>query len=244
MMRHRGGEKGMATRGRLVGVGVLIMSIIAAAQIWWEGGDVASLISPDRQSGATAQATRPEDLPFAYYVLSLSWSPSFCRDNPGADQCGQGRRFVLHGLWPNQEQGWDTDCATEFDRPSRAVLRRHAPISAGEGLLAYQWRKHGACSGLSPEVYFETMRRAYESIAQPPELTRLERDLTVDPEVIEAAFLDANPALGRDGVTVTCKSGGLAEVRICLTPELAPRDCGARTRRDCSAASIELPAPK
>jgi len=35
-------------------------------------------------------------------------------------------------------------------------------------------------------------------------------------------------------VTVTCKSRRIQEVRVCLTPDLDPRHCGADVRRDCT----------
>ena len=44
---------------------------------------------------------------FDYYLLSLSWSPSYCLVHP-ADryQCqGRGFGFVLHGLWPQFNAG-------------------------------------------------------------------------------------------------------------------------------------------
>jgi ribonuclease T2 len=36
---------------------------------------------------------------FKYYVLSLSWSPEFCRSHPGnkEPQCKQNREFIVHG---------------------------------------------------------------------------------------------------------------------------------------------------
>lgn len=51
--------------------------------------------------------------------------------------------------------------------------------------------------------------------------------------MIEDAFIEANPDLTRDGITVTCKGQRLQEVRICLTRDLEPRRCGQDVRRDC-----------
>ena len=52
---------------------------------------------------------------FDFYVLSLSWSPTYCGSEAGRDdrqQCGSGRpyAFVVHGLWPQYERGWPEDC--------------------------------------------------------------------------------------------------------------------------------------
>ena len=54
---------------------------------------------------------------FDYYLLSLSWSPTYCADTGEArrdPQCsprsGRPFAFVLHGLWPQYERGWPRDC--------------------------------------------------------------------------------------------------------------------------------------
>ena len=52
-------------------------------------------------------------------------------------------------------------------------------------------------------------------------------------EVVEGAFLEANPGLKPDQITVTCRDGMIQEVRLCLTKDLAPRRCGADVIRDC-----------
>jgi ribonuclease T2 len=51
--------------------------------------------------------------------------------------------------------------------------------------------------------------------------------------VVEDAFLEANPDLDRNMITVTCDQGRIAEVRLCLTKDLAPRACGEDAVRDC-----------
>jgi ribonuclease T2 len=49
---------------------------------------------------------------FDFYVLSLSWSPSFCdaageRGTPPQEQCGERPfSYVVHGLWPQYERGF------------------------------------------------------------------------------------------------------------------------------------------
>ena len=56
-----------------------------------------------------SQAQRAGD--FDYYLLALSWSPSYCADDArkGRDrlQCFSERAygFVIHGLWPQYERG-------------------------------------------------------------------------------------------------------------------------------------------
>ena len=90
---------------------------------------------------------------FDYYVLALSWSPSWCatqgrgRDEP---QCEPRRRtgFVVHGLWPQYERGWPDHCATDERDPSRRESQAMADVMGSGGLAWYQWQKHGRCSGL------------------------------------------------------------------------------------------------
>lgn len=182
---------------------------------------------------------------FDYYVLSLSWSPSWCRTEGDAEQCATGRRlgFVVHGLWPQYERGWPEHCRTDARDPSRRETRAMTDEMGSGGLAWYQWKKHGRCSGLSAHDYFALTREAANRIALPDILHRLNRDATLPARVIEDAFIEANPALARDGITVTCRDRALQEVRICLTRDLRPRACAADTRRDCSGSFL-MPAPR
>ncbi len=192
-----------------------------------------------------AEGERPGD--FAYYLLALSWSPAWCsltgdaRRDPQCD-AGRGLTFIVHGLWPQHEQGYPSDCFTPHPDPSRSDTAAMADIMGGAGLAFYEWQKHGRCSGLAARDYFSTLRRAYGSLTIPAVFARIDHDLTVDAGVIEDAFLEQNPQLAADGLTVTCKQGLIQEVRICLTRDLEPRRCGADVIRDCTLPDAELGA--
>ena len=86
------------------------------------------------------------------------------------------------------------------------------------------------------------LRRAYGSVVVPPIFAKMSTDLKVSADVIEAAFVESNPGLARDQVTVTCTQGMIQEVRICLTPGLEPRRCGADVIRDCTMTDAALDA--
>jgi len=192
-----------------------------------------------------AQTDRAGD--FDYFVMALSWSSNWCvmeGDARGEDQClpGRGHSFTLHGLWPQHEQGWPEWCRTTVRDPSRRESAAMADIMGGAGLAWYQWKKHGRCSGLAPQDYFALSRRAYASVAIPKVFTQITRDLSLPARVVEDAFLEANPALSRDMVTVTCRTGMIQEVRICMTKDLTPRNCGADVRRDCTLSDAGLNA--
>jgi ribonuclease T2 len=176
---------------------------------------------------------------FDYYVLSLSWTPTWCAlegDARASPQCdpGQGHGFTLHGLWPQYEAGWPSFCPTVERAPSRTETGAMADIMGTSGLAWHQWRKHGSCSGLTSEDYFRLSRLAYGQVTRPDLLRRLDREVRLPAEVIEEAFLEANPALTDDMLTVTCQGGRVQEVRICLTRDLEPRGCAADVARDCT----------
>jgi ribonuclease T2 len=194
------------------------------------------------------QAARAEGEPagnFDYYVLSLSWSAAWCalegdaRDDPQCDD-GRGLTFILHGLWPQHEDGWPSYCRTAERDPSRAQTAAMADIMGGAGLAFHQWKKHGRCSGLSADSYFQTARQAFDSIAIPDLFARVDRPLTLPASVVEAAFLEANPGLKQDQITITCREGLIQEARICLTRDLAPRRCGPDVVRDCRMTDAVL----
>jgi ribonuclease T2 len=185
--------------------------------------------------GPTARADEPGD--FDYYVLSLSWSPNWCalegeRDD---EQCERGASFgwILHGLWPQHEDGWPSWCHASGRDPSRRETGAMADIMGSGGLAWHAWQKHGTCSGLSAPDYLALSREAYEAVAIPPEFEAPTRRSRVAAGDVERAFLAANPALSGDGLTVTCRDGHIQEVRICLSRDLEPRRCGGDVIRDC-----------
>ena len=176
---------------------------------------------------------------FDYYVLSLSWSPTWCAlegDRRGSPQCDADKDFgwVLHGLWPQYERGWPSYCRTDARNPSRADTAAMAEIMGSSGSAWHQWNKHGRCSGLSSDDYYALAREAYGRVNRPDILRRVDKSIRLPTSVIEDAFLEANPAWGADMVTITCKSRRIQEARICLTRDLKPRTCGADVIRDCS----------
>ncbi|WP_299963161.1 ribonuclease T2 [uncultured Roseobacter sp.] len=176
---------------------------------------------------------------FDYYVLSLSWSPNWCAlegDARGSDQCDarHDHGWILHGLWPQYDRGYPQDCTTTERPPTRAMTARMSDIMGTSGLAWHQWRKHGTCSGLSAQDYFALSRDAYGRVTRPGVLRQVEDTLKLPAAVIEAAFLEANPAISGSGLTITCRQGHIQEARICLTRALEPRACGADVRRDCT----------
>ncbi|MBS0591128.1 MAG: ribonuclease T2 [Proteobacteria bacterium] len=182
---------------------------------------------------------------FDYYVISLSWSPSYCAIHPGeAEQCGKGYGFVLHGLWPQYRNGsWPQHCSTSRE-PEEATITQMLPIMPSRHLIEHEWETHGACSGLDPKGYFALAEDAFSRQTIPPALKTPATSPDLSADDIVKAFIDVNPGLDDNMISVECKNGGtLEEVRICLDKDnLSVKSCGGRVRNSCRAGKLTIPA--
>lgn len=196
-------------------------------------------------SAAAAFAEGESAGQFDYYVMALSWTPSWCAaegDARGSEQCDADTGFgwTLHGLWPQFEQGWPSYCRTNERNPSRSDTAAQARLFGTSGLAWHQWNKHGRCTGLSSDDYYHLSQLAYDRVERPEIFRRLDETYRFPASIVEDAFLEANPDLEADGLTVTCRDGFIREVRICLTGGLEPRACGRDVRRDCTLSDARM----
>jgi ribonuclease T2 len=185
---------------------------------------------------------------FDFYVLALSWSPTYCKQqggNANPHQCDVQSpfRFVVHGLWPQYERGYPASCKGVEQRIDRNIAVGMEDIMPSHGLVFHQWRKHGTCSGLEPETYFDLTRKAFEKITIPGTFATLNKRGKAAPATVEKAFRLANPGLKDEGMAVTCERGELEEVRICLTKDLEFRSCQSVDRAGCRTDSLFVPPP-
>jgi ribonuclease T2 len=184
---------------------------------------------------------------FDFYVLSLSWSPTWCaaKDPDGRTaQCNGKRRYglIVHGLWPQYERGFPQDCpSTEPDRVPGNLLRSYYDIIPSAGLAGHEWRKHGTCSGLSQQRYFGLLRAAFSKIKLPPVIFNGSINRNLKTGDIEDLMTSFNPGLARDGISVLCDKGKLSEIRICMTKSLDYRACGEVDRQSCNKTIVTLP---
>lgn len=192
--------------------------------------------------------TAADDAPpgaFDYYVMALSWTPSWCAiegDARHSEQCKRDTGFgwTLHGLWPQYESGWPSYCRTTFQDPSRSDTAQQAGLFGTGGLAWHQWKKHGRCSGLSADAYYALSRAAYGNILRPPVFRQLEQTYRLPAQAVQDAFLRLNPRLDADMITTICRNNFIVEVRICLTKDLAFRSCGRDVRRDCRLSDARM----
>jgi ribonuclease T2 len=185
---------------------------------------------------------------FDFYVLSLSWSPSYCeasaeRSGSAPDrQCGERPySFVVHGFWPQYEKGFPEYCQVPAPRLDRNIVSSMLDLMPAPRLIFHEWDRHGTCSGLPARAYFETARKARAQVKIPPEYLEVKTPLTVTPDEVEDAFVKANPGLSRSAIAVGCDSRRLREVRICMTKELRFRDCDEVDRRACRRERLVMP---
>ena len=182
---------------------------------------------------------------FDFYVLSLSWSPSYCEqagERAPQQQCGaRPFSFVVHGLWPQYEKGFPEFCQQPAPRLDRNIVSSMLDLMPAPRLIFNEWDKHGVCSGLPAHGYFETIRKARASVKIPPEYLEPKATLTVSPDEVEEAFIKANPAMSRTGLAVTCGGPRLSEVRICLSRDLQFRECPEINKRTCKRDKLTMP---
>lgn len=187
---------------------------------------------------------------FDYYVLALSWSPSFCANEGRAKKSMQclGTRpfaFVLHGLWPQYKTGWPEHCKTAAGPwVPRQLINSMLDIMPARGLIIHQYKKHGTCSGLDPKRFFQTARRAFEHIKIPARYLSPQKPVIISPHEIETDFLKTNPELTPDMISMACgRNKRLREVRICFDQELRFTPCGANERQEklCRINKVIMP---
>jgi ribonuclease T2 len=220
-------------------VGSVVRTAVAAA----------SLVFTTATCVLAQDARQNEPGQFDFYVLSLSWSPSFCaaaaeRDAAGTAslQCGaRPYSFVVHGLWPQYDKGFPEYCQVPAPRLDRAIVSSMLDLMPAPHLIFNEWDRHGTCSGFSPRAYFEVVRKARAVVKIPPQYVDLQEPLSVSPAVVEDAFIKANAGLLESGIAIGCDKKRLTEVRLCLSKDLQFRDCPEIARRSCRRDELIMP---
>lgn len=172
-------------------------------------------------------------------VLALSWEPEFCYSHASKPECQLSpvgyygaTNLVLHGLWPNSgsycgvsstyitydnNSQWSKLPAVVLTSSSRTLLNKYMP-----GTLSYlerhEWIKHGTCSGLTQQSYFDVQIR----LAQQFGGTKFNQIIhnAVGGSVYKTdllAALDSDfGSSAAQAITLNCSSGYLTEVRFLL----------------------------
>jgi ribonuclease T2 len=212
---------------------------------------VLAIVAVSLTAGAAAAQDRRQNQPgkFDFYVLSLSWGPTFCDsalerapDRAPPPECGpRAYPFVVHGLWPQYDTGFPEFCQQPAPRLDRNVVASMLDLMPAPRLIFNEWDKHGTCSGLSSHAYFETVRKARARVKIPDDYLEPAHEITVAPAEVGDAFVKANPGLTRASVAVSCDAKRLTEVRICIGRDLAFHDCAEVEQHSCRREQIVMP---
>jgi len=204
---------------------------------------LAGLSTPAASVAETAPPVATEV--FDYYVMTLSWAPGFCDlggQETSSPECaaGSGDGFVVHGLWPDNEYRPNPEsCLGHEATPADLAFERG--VYPNDRLAAYEYRKHGTCTGLSAHDYFATVREVKARLNIPPMFKAPQKPLRMAPEEVEKAFMDANPNLRPDNMAVTCAYGELTDVRFCIAKDLSSYAvCRKVARHTCQRTSITV----
>ena len=203
----------------------------------------ASPAQQQQQPQQRSAAPTSEQGSFDYYVLSMSWSPQHCSTRGSNEplQCAGERLydFVLHGLWPQYEKGYPSDCTT--DPIHRGAVDAMLDIMPSPALVRHEWKKHGTCSGMEPQEYFAKARQAFVSVKVPVQYQQPKVQVVSTPNEVRSRFVKDNPGFPKDSVAAVCSGRFLQEVRVCLTKDLKARACSADVlRNQCRAPEIIL----
>src|SRR5438270_13005905 len=110
------------------------------------GGFTCSLFGLWLAFGSAAAQDPRQNEPgkFDFYVLSLSWSPSYCEqagERAPPQQCGtRPFSFVVHGLWPQYEKGFPEFCQNPAPRLDRNIVSSMLDLMPAPRLI-FQNRK-------------------------------------------------------------------------------------------------------
>jgi ribonuclease T2 len=195
---------------------------------------------------AVAQTAPPvAGAPFDYYVMTLSWAPGFCDlggQETSSPECavGSGDGFVVHGLWPDNDYRPNPEACQGQDASPADLAEEHG-LYPNDSLAAYEYRKHGTCTGLSAHDYFGTVRNVRARLNIPAVLQAPRQQFRLSPDDVEQAFMAANANLRPDNMAVTCSNGELMDVRFCIAKDVSSYAiCRKVARHTCQRSSIMI----
>ncbi|WP_353571651.1 hypothetical protein [Candidatus Albibeggiatoa sp. nov. BB20] len=190
---------------------------------------------------------------FDHYVLALSWLPAFCELHGRKPECRKqtakdysARNFSLHGLWPSRKarQGYsycDMESSTfkqyknmawcrmpklDLSKPTRNELKQSMPASVQGCLQRHEWYKHGTCTTMSAEQYYQRSNDLLDMVNQSQFAQLVEQNIGkyVQRKDLLNAFSKEFGKESRNYFTLHCKKQGsvslLSEIRLYLANPL------------------------
>lgn len=162
------------------------------------------------------------------YVYAYSWTPGFCfnqTDYPGCISQTQTQdywktNFTVHGLWPQYvDNGYPSYCNSDDNNQNfneteivadigwDTLTQKWPNVQCDEtdpeydSFWEHEWTKHGTCSGLNQDIYFETAINLTNVLLTPTEIqSHLGESINAD-ELRDAFF-------GSPWVALQCNKNG------------------------------------
>nr|XP_022287576.1 ribonuclease T2-like [Crassostrea virginica] len=168
------------------------------------------------------------------YKLAMQWPASFCSTLSIKDTCIESppNKWTIHGLWPknlNCKKSFNIGDISESTRVQLAKLWPNLKASSNNGKFwKRQWKRHGSCSSLTMERYFEkviqlaTLYNIY-NILEENSIKPSAKKYYTDKEISESIQKVT-------GYTPEVNSTGdepflLSEIRFCFTRAFRMMDC-------------------
>jgi len=192
------------------------------------------------------------------YVMAYEWTAEYCYGQyayfPGCNDPEEywKTHFTIHGLWPQYSTGgYPASCTTEPFDPAvidvvgyDRMITYWPNVEVAEGdpdydqFWEHEWTKHGTCSGLSQEAYFNQTIALYEKLGSPSDVGNAVGG-TISAEAVRNDFG------GPSRCTLQCESGKYLEgVFTCWNESngipTTQRDCPADVLAEDSCTSSTL----
>jgi ribonuclease T2 len=205
------------------------------------GPDYGAAVDPrpefaPRKSRRARPAANSQPGDFDFYLLTLSWSPEFCATHPGSSECSAHPGFVVHGLWPQNDDGtYPENCSTAA---GPADPRQYLNLMPTESLIEHEWTAHGTCSGLAPDAYFSAIGTTVHAVRVPSTFMNANQPAALTPSAIIGQFAAANPSWPQGSIALSCGKNYLTAVEFCLSKTLAPEAC--QNVHTCGATVVKI----
>jgi ribonuclease T2 len=191
-------------------------------------------------SAPAGAQTKGEPGKFDFYLLNLSWSPEFCSIQGTSPQCAARPGFVVHGLWPQNNDGSYPVFCSHRRGPKHPEV--NLDITPDLSLLEHEWTKHGTCTTMSPDEFFAAEHRASHELKIPEFFETLDHEVLLKPSEILGMFAKANPLFPEGSIVLSCGNNRLTAIEACLAKDdLRPIAC--QGLRGCRAQVVRITPP-
>jgi len=173
---------------------------------------------------------------FDFYLLTLSWSPEYCATHSSSSECAAHPGFVVHGLWPQNNDGTYPENCSNAVGPANP--QQYLNLIPTVSLIEHEWTTHGTCSGLGPDAFFAAVGQAFHEVKIPSTFVNVSQPAMLAPSAIIGQFAAANPSWPQGSIALSCGKNYLTAVEICLSKTLAPEAC--QSVHTCGATVVKI----